>query len=143
MKVPAIFWVGAALLIGPTSALPAPGTNDHPSKPVPQTSDVRRVQVEEFEKLWKEKRNIVLDVRTAKEFNASHIPGATNLDVNLPDFDQKLSALDKDKVYLVHCAAGVRSARACERMSRHGFRHLIDLAPGFKGWERAGKKIEK
>jgi len=140
MNGSAIVWLGAVFLIGPTSAQAAPGTND---QPVSQTPAIRRVQVEEFAKLSEDKQNILLDVRTIKEFNAGHIPGATNLDVNLPDFDQKLSALDKNKLYLVHCAAGVRSARACERMSRLGFRHLIDLAPGFKGWEKAGKKIEK
>jgi len=104
---------------------------------------VRKVQVEEFEKLWQNKSNIVLDVRTRKEFDAGHIPGATNLDVNQPGFDQKVSALDKDKVYLVHCAAGVRSARACEKLRNLRFQHLVDLAPGFKEWEKAGKKVEK
>jgi rhodanese-related sulfurtransferase len=140
MKRSAMVWLGAAFLIGLIAAQAAPGTND---QSVSQTPAIRRVQLEEFEKLSKDKRNILLDVRTTKEFNAGHIPGATNLDVNLPDFDQKISPLDKNKVYLVHCAAGVRSARACERMSRLGFRHLIDLAPGFKGWEKAGKPVEK
>src|SRR5258707_11466247 len=99
MKGSVIFWLGAAFLIGSSSAQAAPGTND---QPVSQTPAIRRIQIEEFEKLSKDKRNILLDVRTRKEFNAGHIPGATNLDVNLPDFDQKLSTLDKDKLYLVH-----------------------------------------
>ncbi len=98
--------------------------------------------VDEFEKLWQDK-NQVMDVRTKKEFEGGHIPGAVNLDVNSPEFAQKVSALDKKKTYLVHCAAGVRSVRACQKMSELGFEHLIDLAPGFREWEKAGKKVEK
>jgi rhodanese-related sulfurtransferase len=120
----------------------APSTNDQTSKPRSQSS-IRRVSVDEFEKLTRDKGNIVLDVRTEKEFKTGHIPGATNLDVNQPDFEKKVAALDKDKLYLVHCAVGVRSARACEKMSRLGFERLIDLAPGFKEWQKSGKQIEK
>jgi len=56
---------------------------------------------------------------------------------------EKVSGLSKDKVYLVHCAAGVRSARACQKMDSLGFEHLIDLAPGFRAWQQAGKPVEK
>ena len=144
LKLRLSFWscASAAIVIFfPQFVRADPATNGHPSKPA--TAAVRKVQVGEFEKLWQNKSNIVLDVRTRKEFDAGHIPGATNLDVNQPDFDQKVSALDKDKVYLVHCAAGVRSARACEKLRNFGFQHLVDLAPGFKEWEKAGKKVEK
>ena len=124
-------------------ALGGPGTNEPAVKPPIKAGVIRRVDVDEFEKLWQDKKNIVLDVRTKKEFENGHIPGAMNLDVNSAEFDQKVAKLQKDRVYLVHCAAGVRSARACDKMSRLGFPHLIDLAPGFKGWEKAGKQVEK
>ena len=143
MKALVIGCLGAALITPPTLATAASETNRPAPKPGSQTALIRKVQVVEFEKLSKDKQNFLLDVRTAKEFEAGHIPGATNLDVNQPDFDQKVSALDKGKVHLVYCAAGVRSARACERMSRLGFQRLVDLAPGFKTWEKEGKKVEK
>ena len=127
-------------------ARPEPDTNApaaNPAKPAPSPGSPRKVDVDEFEKLWQNRTNVVLDVRTQKEFAAGHIPGALNLDVNAPDFGEKVSALDKKAVYLVHCAAGMRSARACEKMRGMGFEHLIDLAPGFKGWEKAGKPVQK
>jgi phage shock protein E len=108
-----------------------------------ETNSVRRVSVDEFEKLWQAKTNVVLDVRTEKEFTGGHIPGAKNLDINSADFDEKLARLDKKKIYLVHCAAGGRSARACEKMKRAGFQSLADLPGGFRGWEKAGKPVEK
>jgi rhodanese-related sulfurtransferase len=37
----------------------------------------------------------------------------------------------------------VRSAKACKKLEGVGFKELYDLAPGFKGWEKAGKPVEK
>ena len=138
--------ISQSALARPDPATNAPAANQ--AKPAPRPSMERRgsprkVDVDQFEKLWQNKTNVVLDVRTQKEFAAGHIPGALNLDVNAPDFGEKASALDKKAVYLVHCAAGMRSARACEKMRGMGFEHLIDLAPGFKGWEKAGKPVQK
>ncbi len=104
---------------------------------------IRRVGVEEFEKLRTEKKYPVLDVRTADEFKSGHIPGAVNLDALDASFEKQLAALDKSKTYLVHCAAGRRSANAATQMKELGFKSVIDLAPGFNGWKAAGKPVEK
>ena len=90
-----------------------------------------------------DKQNVILDVRTPGEFSAGHIPGAVNLDYNAPDFQEKAAALDKSKTYLVHCAAGVRSARACEKLIHLDFPNLYNLPGGFKAWAKAGQPVEK
>src|SRR6476646_3738354 len=121
-----------------------PAKNPKPTTaPATRPAGRRDVGVEEFEKLWRDKKGAVLDVRTAKEFEAGHIPGAVNIDVNSPEFDKKVAQLDKDKTYLVHCASGVRSVRACEKMNRMDFKQLINLQGGIKAWEKAGKPVEK
>ena len=124
----------------------APAQEQKPVSPqdrAPTAPKVKRIGVEEFDKLRLNKTNIVLDVRTAREFKSGHIPGAVNLDIRSPDFDKRVTELDKSKTYLVHCAAGGRSARACKEMEGMGFKELYDLQPGFMGWEKAGKPIEK
>jgi len=129
--------IGLILLIG-LMAAEKPAT-----APATRPAGRRDVGVEEFERLWKDKKGMVLDVRTPKEFEAGHIPGAVNIDVNSPEFDKKVAELDKDKLYLVHCASGVRSVRACEKMNRLDFKQLINLQGGIKAWEKAGKPVEK
>ena len=121
----------------------AQNATDRPAELQKGVSKAKRIDVEEFDKLRGAKTNTVLDVRTEKEFKAGHIPGALNIDVNAADFDQKAGQLDKSKTYLVHCAAGVRSAKACNKMESMGVTNLYDLAPGFRGWEKAGKPVEK
>ena len=130
----------AALLLG---AAPLVTVTAADKAAAAKQNAVKRVDVEQFDKLRANHQNLVLDVRTEKEFKAGHIPGAINIDVNGPEFERKIAKLDKSKTYLVHCAAGVRSAKACKKLTGAGFMDLYDLAPGFRGWEKAGKPIEK
>ena len=106
-------------------------------------SKVRRVGLEEYEQLRTRTNTVLLDVRSAAEFEKGHIPGAINMDINSTQFTEKASGLDKGKTYLVNCAVGMRSARACQKLTALGFTNLVDLAPGFDGWKKAGKKVEK
>ena len=138
MKTKLLLALSALLVVSPLVTFAAD------EKPATKAAVInKRVDVEEFDKLRANKANVVLDVRTEKEFKAGHIPGAVNVDVNSADFEKKIAALDKDKTYLVHCAAGVRSAKACQKLQGAGFKELYDLAPGFRGWEKAGKPVEK
>lgn len=110
----------------------------------PAGQAVKNVGVEEFDKLRADKKNVVLDVRTAKEFASGHITGAVNIDWNGPDFEKQVAALEKSKTYLVHCAAGGRSAKACALMNdKLKFQHCYNLEGGMKAWEKAGKPVEK
>jgi rhodanese-related sulfurtransferase len=132
----------AALLIA-LAAAPTTFAADEKPSAAEKKAVVKRVDVDEFDKLRGDKKNVVLDVRTESEFKAGHIPGAVNVDVNAGDFDEKVAKLDKSKTYLVHCRAGGRSAKASKKMEGMGFKELYDLAPGFNGWEKAGKPVEK
>jgi phage shock protein E len=106
-------------------------------------SATKNVTIDEFDKLRANTNNIILDVRTPKEFNAGHIPGAKLVDINSSDFDANIAKLDKSKTYLVHCAAGVRSAKACKKLETLGFTNIVHLPAGFQGWKKADKAIEK
>jgi phage shock protein E len=98
---------------------------------------------EQFDKLRTGKDAVVLDVRRASEFRQGHIEGATNIDWYASDFDKRISALDKSKTYLVHCASGVRSAKAAEKLANLKFTNVVNLEGGFKAWEAAGKPVRK
>ena len=112
-------------------------------KPLPPASAAKRIDVEQFDKLRSGTNTVLLDVRSKAEFEKGHIPGATNIDVNSSRFVESVSSLDKNKTYLVNCAVGMRSAKACRQMETLGFTNLYDLAPGFDGWKKAGKPVEK
>ena len=131
--------VAASVLVAPW----ARGADEKSPPAAKAAAKVKRVDVDEFDKLRANKDIVVLDVRTEREFKAGHIPGAVNIDANAADFEEKVAKLDKNKTYLVHCGAGGRSARACKKLEGMGFKELYDLAPGFTGWQKAGKPAEK
>lgn len=99
---------------------------------------------EDAAKLLKEKKDvIVLDVRTPEEFKGGHIKGATNINFRDKDFAKKIAALDKSKTYIIHCAAGGRSGRACEQIKDMKFENMLHLKAGFSGWTDKGLPVEK
>jgi rhodanese-related sulfurtransferase len=127
---------------GPAEVLPKLQRHTETGTPA-SSSAYKNLSVDEFARLAADKQNVILDVRTPGEFSAAHIPGAVNLDYNAPDFQKKATALDKSKTYLVHCAVGGRSARACEKLSGLDFPSLYNLPGGFKAWAKAGQPVEK
>jgi len=111
--------------------------------PATVSGTTRRIGIEEYEKLRTNTNAVVLDVRSKAEFEKGRIPGAINIDINSTRFPEAVGVLDKSKPYLVNCAVGMRSAKACKKMETLGFTNLFDLAPGFDGWKKAGKPVEK
>jgi len=116
---------------------------DDPAKAGQAAPGAKRIGVEEYDQLRTRTNVVQLDVRSSAEFAKGHIPGATNIDISSTQFSERIAALDKGKTYLVNCAVGMRSARACQKLGSIGFTNLFDLAPGFEGWKKAGKPVAK
>lgn len=84
----------------------------------------------------------LLDVRTPEEFVEGHLPNALNIDVNGPDFEQKIMKLDKKKPVYVYCLAGGRSKTAASILKEKGFQ-AISMQGGIKAWKSAGLPVIK
>ena len=68
----------------------------------------------------KDKNYLILDVRTKKEYEYSHIEGAVN--IPLDELRGHLSEMDKNKNLIVHCHSGLRSYIACRILTSNGFK---------------------
>ena len=107
-------------------------------------ADAKNITVDDAAKLVQTNTNVVvLDVRTPREFESGHIKGATNINFNDKDFAKKVAALDKNKTYIIHCAAGGRSGKACEQIKTLDFKNMLHMNEGFNKWKEAGKPVEK
>jgi len=93
--------------------------------------------------LQKDKKFIVLDVRTAEEFNAGHIQGAINIDIKQPDALSKIGKLDHNAKYIVHCRTNHRSKIAVDHMVQSGFKTVYQMMDGFMGWNQNGLPLTK
>lgn len=94
------------------------------------------VSVDDLSKVdFTDAQNVLLDVRTPKEFAEGHIPNAINVDVNSEGFDTEIQKLDKEKTYYVYCQAGTRSSKASSRLLRNGFKNIVNLKDGYSSYK--------
>lgn len=98
-------------------------------------------EVNEFAELINEPSTVILDVRTAEEFNDGHIEGAINIDQSQSDFLEKAeAALPEDKTIALYCRSGRRSANAAQRLVSAGYR-CVNLKGGILAWNEAKKPV--
>lgn len=85
----------------------------------------------------------VIDVREPDEFAAGHLPEARNIPA--AKLAERMDEIQKfkEKPLILCCASGVRSARACGELKKHGFTRLHTLAGGIDSWRQAGLPVKK
>lgn len=103
----------------------------------------KNVNAAEFKKLLDLEEVLLLDVRTASEFESGHLIDSENMDYNQPDFRTAISQLAKDKPVLVYCRSGRRSSYAMEIMKELGFQQIYNLEGGIESWAQAKLPIIK
>ncbi len=74
---------------------------------------------------------ILLDVRTPEELESGHIDGAQFLDYRGPEFVEQLEKLDRQRIYVIYCASGIRSRQTCQMMMGMDFDQVYDLRGGY------------
>lgn len=97
------------------------------------------LHVNDFEELVQKGEVRVIDVRTRSEFAEGHIAGAENVDVNQPEFIERLRLKGDVAVY---CRTGKRSSRAAMMIAEQGY-NVYDLGGGIMAWRQAGKPTVK
>ena len=68
--------------------------------------------------------NLLIDVRTAEEYEKSHISGALNISVLSDDFKEKINEFQKQAPVFIYCRFGKRSKKAAIQTDSLGFKNL-------------------
>ncbi len=102
------------------------------------------LSVSEFESLISDSNNLVLDVRTQKEFIENHIPGSLFIGLN-GGFAPWVGALINNiKQSILLVVPEGKSKEAITRLARVGYDHTIGyLEGGMQAWVAAGKAIDQ
>ncbi len=79
---------------------------------------------------------IILDVRTAGEYQGERIEGTSN--IPLDDIKRHIDTLKGYKHVYVHCASGNRSSQACQRLDTLGLDNIVNVEGGINAWKQAG-----
>jgi len=80
----------------------------------------------------------IIDVRTEKEFlYEGRLDNSILIDFNKPRiFKREIKKLDRNKKYLVYCAIGNISEKACLEMVELGFKNIYEMKGGLKSWQQ-------
>ena len=125
-----------------------------PIKPVKEmvaaaTAEIENISVADAQARMNDDDFVMVDIRDPRELDREgRIPGAMHaprgmlefwIDPESPYFRE---VFGQDKTYILHCAAGWRSALATATLNDMGFAcaHLRD---GFQDWEAQGGPVER
>src|SRR5258708_13105459 len=103
---------------------------------------IQNVRPADAERLVAEGGVLILDVRTAKEFQGGHLPNATVLPVQ--EISKRIRELPADKTQpiLVYCGTGIRSSQAAHLLYRNGFKDIYNLSGGLRAWVADQKPLQ-
>ena len=125
MKKLSFFCLGLLLLVGQTSY-----------------SQVTDLSPNDFEVKMAAMKPQILDVRTAREYQSSHIKDALQADwTNMTQFVDRVQYLDKSKPLFIYCASGGRSGEALKWLQNQGFIFVQNLKGGLTEWKIEGKPV--
>lgn len=87
-----------------------------------------------------ENPTFILDVREAREYSQSRIPGA--LSIPQSDLALRMEEVPQNQDALVVCSSGRRSVRAARFLKAVDYDRATNLAVGTDGWKEAGNPVE-
>lgn len=99
----------------------------------------RDIDADGAERLVRERRAQVVDVREAHEREAGRIGGSVH--IALDRLAGEAESLDRDRPVVFYCRMGARSGLAAEAFAAAGW-EAYNLRGGLLAWVRAGRPLE-
>jgi len=101
-----------------------------------------RIKEEDFRNIKKKldagEPMIIIDTREDNEWARGHIPNAVHLGKGVIERDIEKTIPDKDATVVLYCGGGYRSALAADNLQKMGYRNVISMDGGWRGWTEAG-----
>jgi rhodanese-related sulfurtransferase len=116
---------------------------DHPEGFLKLVKEAKtRIKEEDFRDIKKKldagEPMIIIDTREDNEWARGHIPNAVHLGKGVIERDIEKAIPDKDATLVLYCGGGYRSALAADNLQKMGYRNVISMDGGWRGWTEAG-----
>ena len=106
-----------------------------------------RVKEEDFRETKKRldagQKFVLIDTREDSEWARGHIPGAVHLSRGIIERDIEKTVPDRGAQIVLYCGGGYRSALAADNLQMMGYRNVISMDGGWRGWTEAGFPVTK
>jgi rhodanese-related sulfurtransferase len=102
-------------------------------------SRIRETNVAEIKRRLDAGETIALvDTREESEWARGHIPYAVHLSKGIIERDVELRFPDKEAELVLYCGGGFRSALSAENLQKMGYKNVVSMDGGWRGWLEAG-----
>ena len=105
---------------------------------------VNEVDVQQVKRWMEQNRPFVLvDVREESEWAKGHLPSAQYLGRGILERDIETRYPELDTPLVLYCGGGFRSVLAADNLQQMGYRDVISMDGGYRGWLESGYPIEE
>ena len=84
---------------------------------------------------------ILVDVRTAEEYESGHIRDAVNFDFYSESFQNDILTLDKSLSIVLYCRTQNRSTKTANYLKENGYKEITILEGGITSWVKNGNDL--
>src|SRR5438105_907321 len=81
---------------------------------------------------------VLIDVREESEYAKDHLPGARHLGKGVIERDIESVVPDAATEIVLYCGGGFRSALAAANLQKMGYKNVISMDGGVRGWRDKG-----
>jgi rhodanese-related sulfurtransferase len=102
--------------------------------------EIKEIQPDDLKSMQQKKENFTLiDVREPDEVAQGAIAGAEPLPRGMLEYKIDTLTTDKNQPIVCYCGGGGRSALAAQSLKKMGYKNVMSLAGGYKGWKEENK----
>ena len=103
---------------------------------------VRTISIPEYnQRRARHEHQILVDVREDHEWVNGRLPGAVHLSKGTIERDIE-SHFDRETPIVCYCGGGYRSALVCDNLQKMGYKNVVSLDGGYRGWVAANLPVE-
>jgi rhodanese-related sulfurtransferase len=95
----------------------------------------------QIKSLVKDQDSLLIDVRSSKEYQRGHIPGAIN--IPLPNLGENLDQIPKNRPVILYCSTGYRTGIGLATLRLLGYENIQGFPGSMTAWQNAGEAIER
>jgi rhodanese-related sulfurtransferase len=99
--------------------------------------EIKEIDTRELKRMQQDGEDFTLiDVRDKEEADKGTIPNAVHLSRGMLEHSIDKVTTDKDRKLVLYCGGGSRSALAASSLKSMGFKNVMSLAGGYRGWSQ-------
>ena len=100
--------------------------------------NIKEIDVNELKRMQKSGQQFTLiDVRDHPEVANGMIPGARHMTRGMLEVNIDQITTDKNAPIVLYCGGGTRSALSADNLRKMGFKNVMSLAGGWRGWKES------